>query len=689
MAQSSAPSPARQETGPSAVAWATVVALAAALAVGSGVTTAILVAPRVGAAGAIAAGLACAPLAVLAVGQALALLRRATDWSEWANQVDELSAVQREEERRRSALAELGRRALSCTDPLALTHEAMVLVQETIGASNCITNRRLADGEIRNIAATGDVVVSSIPPGEQSQSGYVLDTGELVISNDLVAETRFAVPASVLSCGVHRSMATLVPQRYGAHHVLVTQRRPEDPPFTRADGNFLRAVAFLVGGVLDRDASEQELRRQALEDPLTGLASRTLLFSHLEAELRHGRRLGDAVSVLAVELDRFKILNDTLGHGVGDEVLRRVAARLLACVREGDLVARQGGDEFAVVCTRAATDHAVALVAQRLVDAIREPLDIDGQEVLITASVGLAVTEDTDETAPELVRDAVAAMHRAKELGGGRFEAFNASLRARLVERMTLESDLRHAVEREELVLHYQPLLDLATQRIAGFEALVRWRHPERGLVNPGEFITIAEETGLIVSVGSWVLQTACAQLARWREEIEIAANLSPRQIRPELVAEVQDLLDRHCIEPQRLVLEITESLVLDPLAEPVIEELRALGVRLALDDFGTGYASLGSLQRFPLDVVKLDRTLISSLTEDSGVAVVRAAVELGQALGMNVVAEGIEDDCQLATLRALGCPLGQGFLFARPLPALEADELLRGPAAIELPDAA
>ena len=664
-------------------------ALAALGAVAGAVTTAILAAPRIGIPGAIAAGVACLPLTVLALGQSFAFVRRARQWSECVTRAAELSEAQRQAGTRRAALGELGRRALTCTDPLALAEEALALVRETIGARNCIMNRRLADGEIRCVAVATDAVVVSIPPGQPSQSEYTLAASEPVISNDLVAETRFGVPASVLRHGLQRSASARVPQRCDAQYVLIAQRRQEDPPFTPEEAVFLRGVAFMIGGALDREAAEQELRRQVLEDPLTGLASRTLLFSHLDSEVRQGRRLGDAVSVLVVELDRFKILNDTLGHGVGDEVLRQVAARLLASVREGDLVARQGGDEFAVVCTRAATDHAVALVAQRLVDAVKEPFYIDGQEVLISASVGLAVTEDTDETPAELVRDAVAAMHRAKELGGGRFEAFNASLRARLLERITLEHDLRHAVERDELVLHYQPLVELATQRILGFEALVRWRHPERGLVNPGEFITIAEETGLIVPVGSWVLQTACAQLARWPDEIEVAANLSPRQIRPELVAEIQHLLARHRIAPERLVLEITESLVLDPLAKPVIEQLRTLGVRLALDDFGTGYASLGSLQRFPLDVVKLDRTLISSLTEDSGVAVVRAAVELGRALGMNVVAEGIEDECQRAALRDLGCPLGQGFLFARPMPAAEADELLRRAAALELPNAA
>ncbi len=339
-----APSRARQETGPLGPTGIAAVALAAVAAVTGAVSTAVLAAPRIGTAGAIVAALACLPLVGLALGQSLAYARRAKRFSEYATHAAELTEAQHEAELRRAALTELGRRALTCTDPMALTGDALAVFHETVGAVNCILNRRLADGEIRNVAVAGDVVVESIPPGQPSQSGYALESSEPVISNDLVTETRFGVPASVLTHGLVRSMSARVPQRNGAHYVLLAQRRQEDPAFTTEEANFLRAVAFLIGGAFDREASEQELRRQALEDPLTGLASRTLLFSHLEAELRHGRRLGDAVSVLVIELDRFKLLNDTLGHSAGDEVLRQVAARLLACVREDDLVARQGGD---------------------------------------------------------------------------------------------------------------------------------------------------------------------------------------------------------------------------------------------------------------------------------------------------------------------------------------------------------
>ena len=460
--------------------------------------------------------------------------------------------------------------------------------------------------------------------------------------------------------------------------MILAHARGEGRALTDEDARFLEAVARVLAGALDRAATEQELRRRALEDPLTGLANRALLASQLETELRHARRLGNRVCLLALDLDRFKVVNDTLGHSVGDALLRKVAARLTGCVREEDLVARPGGDEFAIVATRTATDHAIAEVAQRVVDTVASPFVIDGHEVFVTASVGVVISEGGRGNPEELLRDADAAMYRAKELGGGRHEAFDVALRDRLVARMEIEGDLRHAVERRQLELHYQPLVELVDERVVGFEALLRWRHPERGLINPGDFIQIAEETGLIVPIGSWVLGSVCEQLARWPETIHVSANVSAVQIKPELVTEVAQLLERYRITPARLVLEITESLLLDPRTKPIVVGLRKLGVQLALDDFGTGYSSLGSLQRFPLDLLKLDRTLIDSVAEHNGAAIVRAAVELGQALGVQVIAEGIEGPAQLGALQDLGCRLGQGFLFARPLPVADAQLLVQ-----------
>jgi diguanylate cyclase (GGDEF)-like protein/PAS domain S-box-containing protein len=584
---------------------------------------------------------------------------------------------QRRAEREKSAIADLGRRALECTDAMALIDEAMHVVRDILGIEQCLTTRRLASGAVRIVATTGESLATTFAPDQPTQTMYTLQANAPVVSNDLKAETRFAVPPLVFEMGLLRGLSVSVPERSGARHVVIAYAAPGGRMFSADDVSFVEAIAHVISGALDREATEHELRRKALEDPLTGLGNRALLATQLEAELRHARRLGERVLVLALDLDRFSGINDALGHGAGDALLRQVAARLTGCVREEDFVARPGGDEFTVVATRTATDHAINEVAQRIVEAINEPFEFDGNEIILTASAGVAISERGDEPADELLRNAEAAMYRAKQLGGGHYEAFDAALRERLSERVALERDLRHALGRDELELHYQPLIDLSDERVVGFEALLRWRHPERGMVGPDEFIHIAEETGLIIPIGSWVLAAVCDQLARWPETIHVSANVSPAQIRPELVDEVRELLAEHQIAPARLVLEITESLVLDPHTKPIVTSLRALGVQLALDDFGTGYSSLGSLQRFPLDVLKLDRTLIASLGESGGAAVVRAAVELGHALNVAVIAEGIEGANQLHTLRDLGCPIGQGFLFHRPLPLLDAHRLV------------
>jgi diguanylate cyclase (GGDEF)-like protein/PAS domain S-box-containing protein len=585
---------------------------------------------------------------------------------------------QRRAERQKAAIADLGHRALEGGDVVALMSEAVRMVREMLATTLCIVSRVSTDGAVRLAAAAGESLSWTIGPGHATQAGYTLALGKPVVSDDLLGETRFSAPASVIERGMRRSLSVPVPDRSGARLVILAHGPASMPPFKIDDVRFVETVAHVIAGALDRAASEDELRRRALEDPLTGLANRALLSSELDAELRHARRLGNRVWVLVLDVDRFKTVNDTLGHNAGDGLLRLVAARLTTCVREEDLVARPGGgDEFTVVCARAATDHAITDLAERLVEAMVEPFELDGREVFLTASVGVTVSEHGAETPEELLRDADAAMHRAKERGGSRFEIFDIALRQHLIARMAIEGDLRHALERDQFELHYQPLIDLAAERVVGFEALLRWRHPERGLIAPDQFIPIAEDTGLIVAIGSWVLREVCTQLAQWPHELHVAANLSALQITPELVIEVERVLIQHLVAPSRLMLEITESLVLDPAVKPIVTNLRALGVQLALDDFGTGYSSLGSLQRFPLDVLKLDRTLTDSLTERSGVAVARAAVELGRALGVDVIAEGIETKTQLAILRELRCPLGQGYLFAKPLPLADAQKLI------------
>jgi EAL domain-containing protein (putative c-di-GMP-specific phosphodiesterase class I) len=347
-------------------------------------------------------------------------------------------------------------------------------------------------------------------------------------------------------------------------------------------------------------------------------------------------------------------------------------------------VARFGGDEFVVVCTSPSAVVGVAGLAKRLIDELSRPIFVDGHELFVNASVGIVVTDALNADADSLLRDADVAMYRAKESGGGRYEIFDAALRARVLLRLTVEHELRGAVANGELELHLQPVIDLVGGALRGFEALVRWRHPERGLIPPAEFIPVAEETNLIVPVGRWVLHEACHRLAELQaltaDPIGMSVNRSARQLTPELPGEVKRALSAAGVRPQDLTLEITETLLVeDGGAVGVLAQLRALGTKIALDDFGTGWSSLAALRRYPVDILKLDRSLIASIDRDeSAAAVTRAVIDMAGALGHIVVAEGIERPEEASALRALGCELGQGYLFARPAPAAEAAAMLR-----------
>jgi diguanylate cyclase (GGDEF)-like protein len=473
---------------------------------------------------------------------------------------------------------------------------------------------------------------------------------------------------------------------------LVATRDEDRPPFSGAHARFCEAAANVVGTALDRATMEASLRTQALEDPLTGLANRSYLAAHVEQAIAAGARApsdgaGRGLALLLLDLDRFKVVNDTLGHGAGDELLCAVADRLRSAIRRGDLAARLGGDEFVVVCTgAAAAPGEVASLASRLLERVSAPYVVDGRELHIGASAGVVFADGVAPSAESLLRDADVAMYRAKEHGGARFEVFDEGLRAAVVGRLAIEEELRRALERDELRVHLQPVVDLHREELAGFEALVRWEHPTRGLIGPAEFIGVAEETGLVVGIGSWVLAEALRELAALQEAagrpLRMSVNLSVRQLRPALIDEVSAALAAAGVEPRCLTLEVTETLLVDgPGAVEVLTELRALGVAIAIDDFGTGWSSLGALQRYPVDVLKLDRSLVGPAAASvPAAALARAVVEMAQALGLDVVAEGIEDDEQLAAMRALGCPHGQGFVFARPMPAAEALALVAQP---------
>jgi diguanylate cyclase (GGDEF)-like protein/PAS domain S-box-containing protein len=450
-----------------------------------------------------------------------------------------------------------------------------------------------------------------------------------------------------------------------------------------------RASQVMARDITDRKRAERALAHQALHDHLTGLPNRVLLHDRLGLALARGARSGDHVAVVFLDLDRFKVVNDSLGHDTGDRVLRAVSARITNVLRPADTLARFGGDEFVVVCDDIAGPAEATRIARRILDALADPVDEADGGVHVSASIGVALARGEDATAEDLVRDADAAMYRAKERGRGRIELFDEGMRSRLVTKLAEERRLRTAVASEELDLHYQPIMALPALEVVAVEGLVRWRHPERGVVAPAEFIPLAEESGLITDLGHWVLEEGCRQAGGWGRELgpdrplEVALNLSTRQLSEQgLAKRVEALLDRHRLHPDgvALCLEITESFLLeDPVATgTALDELRSLGVRLAIDDFGTGYSSLAYVRRFPLDALKIDRTFVAGLgTDPDSRAITSAIIEMGHALGLEVVAEGVEEEVQLEVLVDLGCDRAQGFLFSRPVPAPELWDVL------------
>lgn len=432
--------------------------------------------------------------------------------------------------------------------------------------------------------------------------------------------------------------------------------------------------------VTERQRVEARLVHMARHDTLTGLPNRVLYREHMEHALAHARR-GGGLAVLCLDLDDFKSANEALGHAVGDALLRETAQRLLAVTREADLVVRLGGDEFAVVQSGANQPTDAKALADRLVAALAQPFDAADGAVTLSASIGIAVTTDGLTTADGLLKCADLALFRAKADGRGTYRFFEAEMDASMRARRALEQDLRRAVADEAFEVHYQPLVDAFTGAIAGFEGLVRWRHPVRGMVSPGEFIPVAEDVGLISAIGAWVLNRACQDAVLWPAHVKVAVNLSPLQFRNRnLPDEVAAALLRSGLPADRLELEITESLLLQDSESilAMLHEVRGLGVRISMDDFGTGYSSLSYLRRFPFDKIKIDQSFIRNMDEKGDcLAIVRAVVGLGASLGMRVTAEGVETEEQYALLRREGCHQLQGYLFSRPVPCSAVPSLI------------
>jgi len=473
--------------------------------------------------------------------------------------------------------------------------------------------------------------------------------------------------------------------------VKSSARQAEDAERARAEIEHQRAeqaerhVSELNNYIAEQDRisrvleeTKEHFRHAAFHDSLTGLPNRAMFSELLKAELETSKRIKDHLfSVLFLDLDRFKNINDSLGHTHGDLLLVAFAERLERTLRPIDTLARFGGDEFAILLSGIADTTDAVRVAERIQAELSVPFDLDRNSAFATASIGIALSSSGYDRPEDILRDADIAMYRAKENGKARYEMFDHGMHARAVQRLQLESDLRQAVERKEFCVYYQPIVALESGRLAGFEALVRWNHPRRGIVAPADFIPVGEETGLIVPIGQFVLEEACKKVREWQigspshRALSLSVNLSARQVaQPDLLDRIKIALDQSKLAPHCLKLEITESVVMENAEAAVMmfKQLRSIGVQLSIDDFGTGYSSLSYLHRFPLNYLKIDRSFVMRMTTDNDNAIVKTIATLAQNLGMEVIAEGIETEEQYRQLKELGCEFGQGYLFSRPV---------------------
>jgi diguanylate cyclase (GGDEF)-like protein/PAS domain S-box-containing protein len=621
-------------------------------------------------------------------------------WHGVMSDITEQKQAEAELERRaaqQSAVARLGEHALEGASLSDLMQEAISAAIELLEVEFGAVMELIAERDVfvfRSMHGVSEPLDNQIVPGgKETLASHTLRAGTPLIVSDWQRETRFKPSPALVKDEVRSSMTVVIEGRRSPFGVLaVHSSSPRE--FKPGDIDFAQSLANVLGDTVERQLTDDDLRHQALHDPLTGLPNRVLFLDRLQHALERQRRRRGLTAILMLDLDRFKLVNDGLGHKIGDELLAEAAPRLKQIVRSSDTVARFGGDEFAILLEEISGEHDATDMAQRIASVFTRPFVLDGSEHFVTASIGIVLAEG-GELPDDLMRDADAAMNRAKERGRARYELFDVGLRGRAMSRLRVENDLRRALDRDELTLDYQPLVSLRDHSIASVEALIRWEHPIRGRISPADFIPVAEENGLIEPIGRWVLDHACRQAARWYESrpdappISMSVNLSAIQVANHGLAKtVADSLRASGLDPACLSLEITESVLLDDAdgRADILRSLKEIGVRLVLDDFGTGYSSLSYLTRLPLDALKVDRSFVDGLgTEPRDTAITEAIVAMSHALSLEVVGEGAETQLQITELTRLGCDLVQGFHFSRPVPALEITRMLEdGPAWLE-----
>jgi diguanylate cyclase (GGDEF)-like protein/PAS domain S-box-containing protein len=598
--------------------------------------------------------------------------------------------AEREVERRaaqQAAVARLGERALKGADLEALMEDtaAFVAASEGFGRS-CVWEFDESNGTLTLRASVGigqQYKGASISVGRDSPAGQALVSGDPVNVAAWSNETRFEPPPYLRHLEVRSTIAVPINGEKQTLGVVEAHSGAADA-FSTQDVYFARSAANVLAHAIEHKVAIDE---GMLHDHVTGLPNRLLFVDRAEHALDAARGRETPLAVFFLDLDRFKAINDSFGHEVGDQVLKAVVPRLRKQLRSVDTVARFGGDEFAILVEEVVDEAEATRIAERICSAFEVPFMVEGMEQHLTASVGIAVSGPESVDGESLIRDSHAAMYRAKDRGRGRAELFDQEMRSKAVRRLALERELRRALDREELSLHYQPIVALGSGDIPALEALIRWEHPKRGTIDPSDFIPVAEESGLIHPIGRWVIERACQQSLAWHQlrpdarPIDMTVNLSARQFTqsdlPEVVAAI---LSRTGVDPVHLKIEITESLLMEKsgAAEEMLRELSSLGMQLILDDFGTGYSSLAYLNRFPFDAIKIDRSFIEGLgIEQERSAIVEAIIGMARALDLRAIAEGVENEVQLSELRRLGCGFAQGFLFSGPLPVREMTALL------------